>query len=68
MQVGFRLTYMDKYIDDLLTKEMVCDIALPRISTQAQLEDMKELDTREPLVSDEDDDSNNAGRDKDAGD
>ena len=59
---------MDKYIDDLLTKERVCDIALPRISTQAQLEDMEELDAREPLVSDGDDDSDDAGGDEDAGD
>jgi pre-mRNA-splicing factor 38A len=51
-QAGFRLTYVDEFIDDLLTKERVCDIALPRISSRAQLEDLDELEPREPLVSD----------------
>ncbi|KAF3935977.1 hypothetical protein ABW20_dc0101416 [Dactylellina cionopaga] len=51
-QAGFRLTFVDEFIDDLLTKERVCDIALPRIPTRAQLEDLDELDAREPLVSD----------------
>ncbi|KAF3939759.1 hypothetical protein ABW19_dt0209340 [Dactylella cylindrospora] len=55
-QSGFRLTYVDEFIDDLLTKERVCDIALPRIPTRAQLEDMDELEPRDPLVSDADSD------------
>lgn len=44
---GWRLTYVDEFIDDLLVKERVCDIALPRIPTRAQLEDLDELDSRE---------------------
>ncbi|KAK6359906.1 U4/U6-U5 snRNP complex subunit prp38 [Orbilia brochopaga] len=51
-QTGFRLTYVDEFIDELLTKERVCDIALPRMPTRTQLEDLDELDPREPLVSD----------------
>ena len=45
-QAGFTLTYMDEFIDSLLVKERVCDIALPRIPTRAQLEDLDELDPR----------------------
>lgn len=55
-QSGYKLTFVDEFIDDLLTKERVCDIALPRIPTRAQLEDMDELEPREPLVSDVDSD------------
>lgn len=53
-QAGFKLTYVDEFIDDLLTKERVCDIALPRIPTRAQLEDLDELEERTPLVADSD--------------
>ncbi|KAK6542652.1 U4/U6-U5 snRNP complex subunit prp38 [Orbilia ellipsospora] len=62
-QAGFRLTYVDEFIDDLLTKERVCDIALPRMPTRAQLEDMDELDPREPLVSDVDESDEEMGED-----
>ncbi|KAF3902123.1 hypothetical protein ABW21_db0203955 [Orbilia brochopaga] len=60
-QTGFRLTYVDEFIDELLTKERVCDIALPRMPTRTQLEDLDELEPREPLVSD-------VGSDEDDGD
>ncbi|EPS37884.1 hypothetical protein H072_8502 [Dactylellina haptotyla CBS 200.50] len=56
-QAGFKLTFVDEFIDDLLTKERVCDIALPRMPTRAQLEDMDELEPRESLVSDVEEDS-----------
>ncbi|KAF8429145.1 PRP38 family-domain-containing protein [Tirmania nivea] len=52
-QAGFRLTYMDEFIDDLLTKDRVCDIALPRIPTRAQLEDLDELEPRESVLGSE---------------
>ncbi|KAF3175655.1 hypothetical protein TWF106_005211 [Orbilia oligospora] len=55
-QSGYKLTFVDEFIDELLTKERVCDIALPRMPTRAQLEDMDELEPREPLVSDVDSD------------
>lgn len=44
---GWRLTHMDEFIDDLLTKERVCDIALPHIKTRAMLEDADELEPRD---------------------
>ncbi|KAF8468990.1 Pre-mRNA-splicing factor 38, partial [Kalaharituber pfeilii] len=50
---GFSLTYMDEFIDNLLVKERVCDIALPRIPTRAQLEDMDELEPRESALGSE---------------
>ncbi|KAI5796298.1 PRP38 family-domain-containing protein [Peziza echinospora] len=45
-QAGFTLTYMDEFIDGLLVKERMCDVALPRIPTRAQLEDLDELEPR----------------------
>lgn len=57
---GWRLSYVDEFIDDLLTKERVCDIALPRMPTRAQLEDLEELEPRESFLGSEaegDDDS-----------
>lgn len=50
---GFKLTYVDEFIDELLTKERVCDVALPRIPTRAQLEDLDELEPRESLLGSE---------------
>ena len=44
---GWRLSYMDEFIDELLTQERVCDIALPRMMTRAMLEDTEELEPRE---------------------
>ncbi|KAJ6260694.1 Pre-mRNA-splicing factor [Drechslerella dactyloides] len=60
-QSGYRLTYVDEFIDELLTKERVCDIALPRMPTRTQLEDLDELEPREPLVSDVDSDEEGEG-------
>ncbi|KAA8907449.1 PRP38 family-domain-containing protein [Sphaerosporella brunnea] len=50
---GWRQSYMDEFIDDLLTKERVCDIALPRMMTRAMLEDAEELEPRESLLGSE---------------
>ena len=50
---GWRLSYMDEFIDDLLTKERVCDIALPRMMTRAMLEDAEELEPRESMLGSE---------------
>ncbi|RPB24355.1 PRP38-domain-containing protein [Terfezia boudieri ATCC MYA-4762] len=52
-QAGFRLTYMDEFIDDLLTNDRVCDIALPRVPTRAQLEDLDKLEPRESALESE---------------
>ena len=67
-QAGFRLTYMDEFIDDLLAKDRVCDIALPRIPTRAQLEDLDELESRESALGSEiesGDESNASGGEDD---
>lgn len=50
---GWRMSYMDEFIDDLLTQERVCDIALPRMMTRAMLEDADELEPRESLLGSE---------------
>ncbi|KAK9469278.1 Pre-mRNA-splicing factor 38 [Lipomyces arxii] len=50
---GFRLTYIDDYVDALLTDERVCDIALPRLPKRIVLEDMEELDPRESALGSE---------------
>jgi pre-mRNA-splicing factor 38A len=50
---GWRLSYMDEFIDSLLTQERVCDIALPRMMTRAMLEDAEELEPRESLLGSE---------------
>lgn len=50
---GWRLTHMDEFIDDLLTKERVCDIALPHIKTRAMLEDADELEARDSALGSE---------------
>jgi len=50
---GWRMTYVDEFIDELLTKERVCDIALPHIKTRAMLEDADELEPRESLLGSE---------------
>lgn len=44
---------MDEFIDDLLTKERVCDIALPHIKTRAMLEDADELEARDSALGSE---------------
>lgn len=45
--------YVDEFIDDLLTKERVCDVALPRMMTRAMLEDVGDLEVRESLLGSE---------------
>lgn len=50
---GFSLTYMDAFIDDLLTKDRVCDIILPRIMARHVLEQNDELDPRESALEDD---------------
>lgn len=54
---GVRLTHMDEFIDDLLTKQRVCETTLPRLPKRIVLEDNDELDVREPLLSESDSDS-----------
>jgi pre-mRNA-splicing factor 38A len=59
---GFILTYIDQFIDDLLTVNRICATALWKLPPRSQLEDLDMLDPREsPLdaeveAMDEDDD------------
>ncbi|KAK9460899.1 PRP38 family-domain-containing protein [Lipomyces oligophaga] len=50
---GFKLTYMDEFVDMLLTEERVCDIALPRVTPRIVLEDREELEPRESALASE---------------
>lgn len=50
---GVGLTYMDVFIDDLLTKERVLSIALPRMISRQVLEDQDKLEPRESAIADE---------------
>ncbi|GAB7337538.1 hypothetical protein MBLNU457_g2858t1 [Dothideomycetes sp. NU457] len=45
---GFTLSFMDQFVDDLLTKDRVCATSLWKMPTRVQLEDM---DVLEPRVS-----------------
>ena len=37
---GYTVTYMDEFVDELLTKDMVCDIVLPTLPKRTNLEDL----------------------------
>lgn len=45
---GYAMSYVDQFIDDLLTKDRVCATSLWKLPTRTQLED---LDVLEPRVS-----------------
>ena len=45
-KVGFALTYMDQFIDDLLMKDRVCATSLWKMPGRQQLEDLELLDER----------------------
>jgi pre-mRNA-splicing factor 38A len=62
-QAGWRIECMDEFVDGLLTKERVCDIALPRIPSRAQLEDLEELEPREGVLGSEGEDSESEAED-----
>lgn len=48
---SFVLTYMDQFVDDLLTKDRMCGTSLWKLPSRQQLEDLDLLDEREsPLV------------------
>ena len=47
------LSYMDVFVDDLLTKERVCGLALPRLTSRQLLEDQDKLEPRESPLADE---------------
>jgi hypothetical protein len=47
---GYALTYMDEFIDDLLTQERVCDVILPRLTKREVLEDTEGLKKRKSTL------------------
>lgn len=47
---GYALTYMDEFVDDLLTKERVCDVILPRLTKREVLEDTEGLKKRKSTL------------------
>lgn len=64
----FTLTYMDQFVDDLLTKDRVCGTSLWKLPSRQQLEDLELLDERISPLADEledlDRDSNDEERDE----
>ncbi|KAF2423726.1 pre-mRNA-processing factor, partial [Tothia fuscella] len=50
---GFTLSYMDQFIDDLLTKDRVCATALWKMQSRTLLEDLDLLEPRESPLGDE---------------
>jgi pre-mRNA-splicing factor 38A len=50
---SFEITFMDQFVDDLLTKERVLDCILPRLAKRYILEDLGELDPRISPLEDE---------------
>ena len=49
----FTLTYVDQFIDDLLTKDRICATSLWKLPSRAILEDLDMLDPRESPLGDE---------------
>jgi pre-mRNA-splicing factor 38A len=58
---GFLLTYVDQFIDDLLTKDRICATSLWKLPSRANLEDLDMLDPRESPLEDEVDDMDEDG-------
>jgi len=49
---GYSLTYMDEFVDQLLTEERVCDIILPRLTKRSTLEENGEIVPRQSRLLD----------------
>lgn len=62
---SFLLTYMDQFVDDLLTKDRVCGTSLWKLPSRQQLEDLDMLDERISPLADE---LEELDRDSDEGD
>jgi pre-mRNA-splicing factor 38A len=50
---AFTLTYVDQFIDDLLSKDRMCATSLWKLPSRANLEDLEMLDPRESPLGDE---------------
>jgi pre-mRNA-splicing factor 38A len=49
---GYNLTFMDEFVDQLLTEERVCDLILPRLQKRSILEENGELGPRKSRLLD----------------
>jgi pre-mRNA-splicing factor 38A len=47
---GYSLTFMDEFVDQLLTEERVCDIILPRLAKREVLEETEGLAPRTSVL------------------
>ncbi|VVT53841.1 uncharacterized protein SAPINGB_P003777 [Magnusiomyces paraingens] len=63
---GVSLTYMDEYIDTLLTQDRVCDITLPRLPKRIVLEDAEKLEPRLSAIASDLEDSSSSSDDSDS--
>ncbi|KAI9850104.1 MAG: hypothetical protein M1838_006078 [Thelocarpon superellum] len=45
-RTGFTVTYIDQFVDELLTKDRICATSLWKLSSRQQLEDLELLDER----------------------
>ncbi|KAF7304645.1 hypothetical protein MKEN_01178400 [Mycena kentingensis (nom. inval.)] len=50
--MGYELTYIDEFVDQLLTEERVCDIILPRITKRSTLEENGDIGPRKSRLLD----------------
>ncbi|KAF3037463.1 hypothetical protein E8E12_002214 [Didymella heteroderae] len=53
LKENFSLTYVDQFIDDLLTKDRICATSLWKLPPRSQLEDLDLLEPRESPLGDE---------------
>lgn len=56
---GYSLTYMDQFVDDLLTKDRVCGTSLRKLPHRSLLEDLGQLEMRESPLGEELDEIDN---------
>ncbi len=61
---GYSLTYMDQFVDDLLTKDRVCGTSLWKLPQRTILEDLGQLEVRESPLGEELDEIDNDGSDQ----
>ncbi|UZJ55134.1 hypothetical protein CBS101457_004454 [Exobasidium rhododendri] len=78
MSGSYRITFMDEFVNDLLTKERVCELILPRLTKRTVLEESEGLAPRVSILedallavanhgdNDDDDDDNGAASDDSA--
>lgn len=59
---GFTLTYVDQFVDDLLTKDRICATSLWKLNPRSILEDLEMLEPRESPIADEVDDMDEDSR------